>query len=424
VDAIEKIENELLKRVFDIYKPESDTLFFDTTNFFTYINTTNTRCSVAQRGKNKQKRYDLRQVGLAMVVTRQDLIPLLHLTYQGNINDTKVFAEIIGKIKIRLISLDLDVEKHTVVFDRGNNSRKNLVAVEELKLHYVGALTPYHHKDLITDAIDKFQDYDLDGTEIQVYRDRRVIWENERTVIVFISEKLKAGQIRGVYQALEKKEKQLRQLQTQLRNPRSKQRDKEQLENKILDILKGQYMNNLINWSLEEKLQGLFDIQFSVDHQKLKEIEDNLGFRIIMTDRHHWNTADIIKAYYGQAKIENAFKDLKNPCHLALKPQFHWTDQKIRVHYFICVMGYLLSAILLRQVREKTKFKGCLDSLLNILCNIRLATLLEESNTRGRVKAVYKLEEMSKEEKSILQALEVEDLHNNRPKLNGVGVYK
>jgi len=424
VDAIEKIENELLKRVFDIYKPESDTLFFDTTNFFTYINTTNTRCSVAQRGKNKQKRYDLRQVGLAMVVTRQDLIPLLHLTYQGNMNDTKVFVEIIGKIKTRLISLDLDVEKHTVVFDRGNNSRKNLVAVEELKLHYVGALTPYHHKDLITDAIDKFQDYDLDGTEIQVYRDRRVIWENERTVIVFISEKLKAGQIRGVYQALEKKEKQLRQLQTQLRNPRSKKRDKEQLENKILDILKGQYMNNLINWSLEEKLQGLFDMQFSVDYLKLKEIEDGLGFRIIMTDRHHWNTADIIKAYYGQAKIENAFKDLKSPYHLALKPQFHWTDQKIRVHYFICVMGYLLSAILLRQVREKTKFKGCLDSLLNILCNIRLATLLEESNTRGRVKAVYKLEEMSKEEKSILQALEVEDLHNNRPKLNGVGVYK
>ncbi len=87
-------------------------------------------------------------------------------------------------------------------------------------------------------------------------------------------------------------------------------------------------------------------------------------------------------------------------------------------------MGYLLSASLLRQVREKTKFKGYLDSLLNILSNIRLATLLEESNTRSRVKAVYKLEEMSKEEKSILQALEIEDLHNNRPKLKGVGVYK
>jgi transposase len=424
VEAIEEIENELLKKVFDIYKLKSDTLFFDTTNFFTYINTTNTRCTVAQRGKNKQKRYDLRQVGLAMVVTRQDLIPLLHLTYQGNINDSKVFAEIIGKIKTRLSSLDLDIEKHTVVFDRGNNSKKNLAAIKELKLHYVGALTPYHHKDLIADAIAGFQTYDLDGTKIQVYRDRRIIWGNERTVIVFISEQLKEGQIRGVYHALDKQEKQLKQLQMQLSNPRSKPGDKKQVKNKILGILKGQYVNDLIEWSLEEKPQEQFDLQFSVDHQKLKEIEDSLGLRIIMSDRHQWNTTDIIKAYYGQSKIENAFKDLKNPYHLAVKPQFHWTDQKIKVHYFICVMGYLLSAILLRQAREKTKFKGSLDSLLDILCNIRLATLLEESDTRGKVKAVYKLEEMSKEEKLILQALEIENLHSNRPKLKGVGVYK
>jgi hypothetical protein len=31
---------------------------------------------------------------------------------------------------------------------------------------------------------------------------------------------------------------------------------------------------------------------------------------------------------------------------------------------------------------------------------------------------------MSKEEKLILQALEIENLHSNRPKLKGVGVYK
>ena len=136
-------------------------------------------------------------------------------------------------------------------------------------------------------------------------------------------------------------------MQTQLRNPGSRQRDKEQLENKILNILKGQYMYSLFGWSLEEKPQIQFELQFSVSHQKLKEIEDSLVFRIIITDRHHCNTTDIIKAYYGQAKIENAFKDLKNPYHPALKPQFHWTDQKIKVLFFICVMGYLLSVILL-----------------------------------------------------------------------------
>jgi len=423
VEAIEKIENQLLTKVLDIYKLQSDTLFFDTTNFYTYIHTTNKRCTIAQRGKNKQKRYDLRQVGLAMVVTRQDMIPLFHLTYQGNINDTKVFVTVIRSVKSRLKALGLDIEKHTVVFDRGNNSKNNLAIVEKLKLHYVGALTPYHHKELINEAEDNFKEVNVDGTMLQVYRDKRVIWKSERTVIVFISEQFKAGQIRGIYQALSKKERLLKQLQTRLSNPRARKRDKKQLENKIMDLLKGQYMSKLIKWSLDEISQGMFNLEFSINQQKLIEIEDSLGFRVIMTDRHDWSTVDIIKAYYGQSKIEHAFKNLKNPYHLALKPQFHWTDQKIMVHYFICVLGYLLTAILWRQARLKAQFNGSLDTLLDMLNNIRLATLLEESKTRGRVKAIYKLEEMSDDENLLLEALEAKDLHNNRPKLKGVGVY-
>jgi transposase len=423
IEAIPKIEQQLLERIIKIYGLESDTLFFDTTNFFTYIDTTNLRCTIAQRGKNKQKRYDLRQVGLAMVVTREDMIPLFHLTYQGNMNDTKVFRTVIKKIKNRLKELGLDVEKHTLVFDRGNNSKKNMAIVRDLQLHYVGALTPYNHKKLIDEAIDNFEELDVGDSIIQVYRDKREIWQEERTVVVFISEKLKAGQIRGIYQSLRKKEKQLRQLQESLLNPRAKNRNKKELENKINNLLKGQFLNNLIDWSLSEISEGRFQLQFSINKENLNEIEDKLGFRIIMTDRHHWSTGDIIKAYYGQSFVEHTFKNLKNPYHLALKPQFHWTDQKIIVHYFGCVLGYLLSAIVWRQAKSKVQFTGTLDKLLDTLNNVRLGTILEELKTRGRVKATYKLEEMSDEQDAIMDALGIKDFHHRRPKFKGVGVY-
>ena len=35
-----------------------------------YIDTTNDHCDIARRSKNKQKRNDLRQLGLAMVVSK------------------------------------------------------------------------------------------------------------------------------------------------------------------------------------------------------------------------------------------------------------------------------------------------------------------------------------------------------------------
>ena len=143
-----------------------------------------------------------------------------------------------------------------------------------------------------------------------------------------------------------------------------------------------------------------------------------------MTNRHDWDTASIIKAYHGQSKIENAFKNLKNPYHLSIKPQFHWTDHKVKVHFFICVLGYLLATIVWCKARIGAQFSGTLDSLLDTLNNIRLASILEESKTRGAVKAIYKLEEVSDSENRLMEALEIKDLHNNRPKINGVGVYK
>jgi len=423
VDKIPKIEADILANVFKTYGIESDSLFFDTTNFFTYIDSTNIRSTVARRGRNKQKRHDLRQIGLAMVVTKDDMVPLFHLTYNGNISDTVVFRKVMGKIKIRMEKSGLDLGKHTIVFDRGNNSKGNLAILEKLELHYVGALTPYHHKKLIVDATGSFKEVNIDGSILKFYRDRRVIWGQERTVVVFISSKLKAGRIRGIYQSLEKIEKSLEELKISLASPRAKKRDRDKLEEKIVGIVKGQYIKNIINWELEEVSPGRFILKFAVDYKLLKKIEDSLGFRIIMTNRHSWSTASIIRAYHGQSKIENAFKNLKNPYHLAITPQFHWTDQKVKVHMFICVLGYLLAAIVWRKVRLSTEFSGTLDTLFDTLGNIRLATILEESKTPGAVKAIYKLEEMSATENTLMEALKIKDLHNNRPKINGVGVY-
>ncbi|WP_169702850.1 IS1634 family transposase [Candidatus Kuenenia stuttgartensis] len=422
--SIAEIEARIIcEKTFKTYNLQSDTLFFDTTNFFTYIDTTNLRCTIARRGKNKQKRYDLRQVGLAMVVTRNDMIPLFHHTYQGNMADAKVFSAVLETIKDRMTGLGFDSKKHTIVFDRGNNSMDNMAIVERLALHYVGALTPYHHKQLVGDAMCNFREYDVDGSKIQVYHDKRVIWGQERTVVVFISEKLKVGQLRGMSQSLEKAEHQLKLLQQHLCNPKGKMRDKEGLEDTIRSVVKCQFAKDVIDWSLKEVSEGKFQLNFSIDQKKLEEIEGELGFRILMTDHHDWDTADIIKAYYGQSKIEHAFRNLKNPYHLALKPQFHWTDQKIRVHFFICVLGYLMAAIVWYQAKAHAQFSGTLDTLLDTLNNIRLSAMLEETKARGRVKATYKLEEMSDKESLLMNALGIMDFHKHRLKLQGLSVY-
>lgn len=424
-DAINTAEQEILNQLFDVYQIQTDTLFYDTTNFFTYIDTTNTHNDIAQRGKNKQKRSDLRQVGLAMVVSKEDHIPLFHHSYQGNLQDGTVFRDVIEKIKDRMQALSLKQDSHTLVFDRGNNSKENLSIVKDLGLYYVGALTPYHHSEIIEKAMENMPEIvELDNESLAVYREKSMIWGDQRTVVVFVSDRLKTGQIRGVYQSLAKKEKSLKELQRSLVNPRGKKRNREDLEKKIKTIVSGQYLKDILKWRLTETGEGRFVLDYQVGHKQLQCTEDKLGLRMIMTNRHAWTSREIIGAYYGQSKIEHAFRNLKNPYHLTLKPQYHWTDQKIKVHYFICVIGYLLSSIIWREARLKAGYTGSLDGLLDMLNNIRLATMLEESKKTGKPKANYMLEVMSEQEEKIMSALGLENVHHESSKIKDVGVYK
>ena len=322
-------------------------------------------------------------------------------------------------------ALGLKQDTHTLVFDRGNNSQKNLSIVKDLGFYYVGALTPYHHRGIIERAMEDMPEaVELENESLAVYREKSEIWGDERTVVVFVSDRLKAGQIRGVYQSLAKKEKSLQELQKSLVNPRAKKRNRKDLEKKIKAIVSGQYLKDILKWSLVETEEGKFVLDYRVDYEQLQCTEDKLGFRMIMTNRHAWTSREIIRAYYGQSKIEHAFRNLKNPYHLALKPQYHWTDQKIKVHYFICVIGYLLSSIIWREARLKAGYTGSLDGLLDMLNNIRLATMLEESKKAGKPKAKYLLEVMSEQEEKIMSALGLENLHNEQPKIKDVGVYK
>ncbi|NLP14134.1 MAG: IS1634 family transposase [Clostridium sp.] len=236
-ESIESAERQLLENTLRHYSIKMDSLFYDTTNFYTYINTTNSRCHIAKRDKNKQKRMDLRQIVLALVVTRDDMIPLFHHSYEGNMNDAKVFSSVMEKIKNRLEAVGVNVQNYTIVFDRGNNSKKNIELVESLGMKYVGALTPYHHKSLVEEASTRLEETVVNGKSIMAYRTFKNIWGRDMTVVVAILDKLKEGQIRGIHTMLASCDEAISKLNRMISKPNSKKRNREELERPVKSII-------------------------------------------------------------------------------------------------------------------------------------------------------------------------------------------
>jgi transposase len=421
-DKISQIESDILKKIKEVHEIKTNTLFYDTTNFHTYIATSNNRSTITERGKNKQKRSDLRQFGLAMTVSQDDYIPIFHNIYKGNRNDAPVFKENVLILLEKLEELNMDKMKHTLVFDRGCNSKENLEYVEDKELFYVGALSPCYHKDLVEDAENNYKRISVNNENLWIYRDKREIWKKERTVIVFVSKKLKAGQVREIYTMIEKGKKRLDDLNESLKKPRCKKYARKELLEKINGIIENSKIENVFSFTLTKKRKQPYEIKHKTDEDKIKNIEDSLGFRIIMSNRHNWESSEIIKAYHGQSVIERAFKDIKNPFHISLRPNFHWTDQKIKVHAFSCILGYTLSMLLWKIIREKTDYRGNLDNLLDTLTDVRLATIL--NNEKNKIKIKYQLETLDKNEEKFMESLSCLNSHKGKMKINGVSVYK
>ena len=397
-DVIPFIEQDIIANLLEKEKISLDVLLCDTTNFFTYIDSANHRCAIAQRGKNKQKRMDLRQFGLLLLVSRQDQIPILHKIYQGNLQDKTVFKENFTDILHRFKAICGSLEEITLVFDQGNNSKKMLKEVTG-QIHFVGALSPYHHKDLIKEANNSVKSVSINGKDVLCYRTRKEIWGLDLSAVVYISEKLLKGQIRGIEQNIRKLFNKLSELKEKIEIPtkRGKKRTIDDLKKKISSMISTLSNEDIIGWELNHIAEDAFDLEFWVNEERFNIIKEQwLGRRIIITNRHQWTTEEIILAYWGQSNVENAIKKMKNPFHLAVRPQYHWTDQKIEVHGFTCLLAFLMVMIAYKRAKEKVGFRGSPHTLLEKLSAIRLATFIESppQKTKGRYKAHYRLEEM------------------------------
>jgi hypothetical protein len=100
-EAIAKIEEELTAKMVKDFDIDLRQVLFDGTNFFTFIDTFNERCTIAQRGKSKEGRRALRIVGLALLVSADFHVPLFHRTYPGNEVDAPTFNGLVADLSAR-----------------------------------------------------------------------------------------------------------------------------------------------------------------------------------------------------------------------------------------------------------------------------------------------------------------------------------
>jgi transposase len=390
-----EIERRIVAAMVEAFGLDLSGLVLDMTNFATWIDSGNERAPIAQRGHSKQKRADLRIVGLGLVVSTDGGVPLVSHAYAGNLPDVTQFKTMVGELSARFSALAGGTGELTLVFDAGQNSAANFELFEGSPLHFVGSLPPSDHPDLLAAPRSRYRTVDAQRFPgLSAFEATKVVFGVQRRVVVCHSQNLHDKQSRGFDQTLAKARGQLSSLAARLARGKTR-KAKEAVEAEIAAIVKPRWVSRVISTTLSGEAPAELRLRWRTKPKARAVLEAELfGKRVLFTDKDEGLApiARVVADYRSQEAVEADFRQMKDPKVVSFSPMFHFTDQKIRVHVFYCVLALMVSRLMTREA-DRAGMPMSVRELLASLGGIE-ETLLLYQGERGRPRARRMLTEI------------------------------
>lgn len=391
-------------------------LAYDTTNFYTYIASNNTRNQLAQRGHNKQGRHNLRQVGLSYVLDGDHGLSLCHHVYPGNIADVDEFSTALARIVRMLDQNQIERETVTLVLDKGSAALANTVALEEARLGWISAL-PWNQApaEFRSRAVEELPLCSSAQPGVRAAAEKILIHGREYLCVLKYSASFAGEQLHSVTTSVSRVLQSLRRLTRELNQPKVHWKQP-QIVRKIQRWLSAPFLGQLIRYELQQR-DGHWHLQFDFDTAAFSQLlEQRLGRTVLITNRLDWSAEQVVAGYAGQQSIERVFRGLKDGDWLGWDPMHHWTDRKIRIHAFYCMLGVSL----LHHIHKQAKAAWAdlsLEQLLEELEQIKQFVLLYPTQgEKGPARTAYVLSQQTLTQQALVKALGLELLHRSTPR--------
>ena len=414
-DAIQAIECDLVAALVRDFEIDLRQVLFDTTNCFTFLDTSNNKSSLAERGHTKEGPTSLRSVGVALLASRDFHVPLFHHTYTDNQPDAPQLRSLCSQIATRCQAISAACESITLVFDENETSEANLALVDASEFHVIGSLAPALYPDLLATPPAELADLTAAGLPgVRAQRVRRNIYGVERTVVVTYNDELFQAQTRSLARLIGQRRRKLEALAAQLDSWQAGEVKSGRaptvagVTKKVNGWLRARHLSDLFRVTIGER-DGLPTLEHAFDAEAWERLQSTLlGKTLLFTDNDDWSDAEIVRGYLAQRRVERAFRTMQCRHRMALRPPSHWTDQRIEVHVFCCMLALLLSSLLQREL-QRQGVERTPDELFDQLGGIREVELLyPPRDKRGKTRSTRIVSEMTPEQRTLYEALKLD----------------
>jgi transposase len=384
------IELDIWKQLSTVYNVSLDPVLYDATNYFTFQDPQTpghlTRFAKSKDGKNGQ-----RCIGLALGQTLADHLPLFHLAYAANCHDARLFPTAIHRLTDCFAKLNQSTEGVILVMDKGNNSMANIQdAVSKRGMTIVGSLVPSRFLDLMRKQLRSYQER---ARGLPVYREQREVFGIPCVVVMTYNAKLRTRQLAAFEARLAKAESRLQEAIAK----HGRKESKEKMRNRLDRILRATGTRTFLQVDIQGRRHKSYEVTRVAE--AITERRRRMGKNVMFSTDLSMTSETVVGFYRERDRVEKTFRLSKDPSGVPFRPMHHWTDSKIRVFCFTCVLALLIWRLLhLTLARNGMKVS---DKVLHMeLDGIREITMLYPG-----AKAVRSLVDRSEVQKSFSSIL-------------------
>ena len=314
-ESKEVLEEKIFFKNRGLFNMQVDVVFYDVTTFsFESVR----KDSLRDFGFSKDAKFKEVQVVMGLLIDREGR-PIGYDLFPGNTFEGKTLDVALQKLEKRF-----GIRRVIIVADRGINSKINLKKIKNKGYDYILASRIKNMKKDIKQEIFHKNGYH-DRGEIsykvisyinKIKEDNQIYELPEELIITYSSQR--AQKDRADRERLIKKARKL-------------------LENKSSIISSNKRGG-------KKYLKSSKDIHWVLDEEAIKKDEMFDGYYGIQTSEKKLKPQDILAAYHHLWKIEESFRLMKTT--LEVRPVFHWTEPRIKGHFVICFLAFLLERTL------------------------------------------------------------------------------
>jgi hypothetical protein len=285
------------------------------------------RSELVQFGYSRDGRRDCAQIVYGLLCNAEGC-PVAIEVFAGNTADPKTLGAQIQKVQQRF-----GVRRVVFVGDRGMITTRRID--EELRdvegLDWISALRADSIKVLAAQGVIQPSLFDERDLAEVVSPD----FPGER-LIVCRNPLLAAERARKREELLAATEKELDRIVSATQRPRNPLRGEARI---------GMRVGRVLN---QHKVGKHFELTIRADHFSYRRNDTRIteeaaldGIYVIRTSvsAETFSSEDTVRAYKDLSKVERAFRSIKT-VDLKVRPIFHWLDDRIRAHVFLCMLAY------------------------------------------------------------------------------------